>query len=310
MPNFVAAFPVIPLMKILFTLMQITIGVLALQGAFLEHLVLLQQAAVYLQTGDKTENSANEFRFIEIRTEAQLAQCDALVIPGGESTTISLVAAQSGLFEHLRNFVKYGLPTQGVFGYKLIGVRVERKPTWGTCAGLILLAEEANRLKRNGQGLVGGLDVRVGRNHFGRQLESFQADLDLPFLNDLNMGTKPFPGVFIRSPIVEEVLCNAGKVRNDEQKVDGTVVASPIPPRKGAWAEPNGNVEIIGQLTSRSRGTKEQMGVEVAAKEDAGDIIAVRQGNVIGMSFHPELTTDIRIHVWWLKQVASVVRRC
>src|SRR6195952_318650 len=87
--------------------------------------------------------------------------------------------------------------------------RVLRKPTWGTCAGLILLSESANRTKKGGQDLIGGLDVRVNRNHFGRQVESFQADLDLPFLGTHGtVSTDPFPGVFIRAPVVEKILPN------------------------------------------------------------------------------------------------------
>lgn len=86
--------------------MTITVGVLALQGAFLEHLVLLKRAADYLQQHEGVKES---FEFIEVRNAEQLTRCDALIIPGGESTTISLVAAQSGLLEPLREFVKYGL---------------------------------------------------------------------------------------------------------------------------------------------------------------------------------------------------------
>lgn len=80
--------------------MTITVGVLALQGAFLEHLVLLKRAAESLRNSE-------EFAFIEVRNPEELAQCDSLIIPGGESTTISLVAAQSGILEPLRQFVKY-----------------------------------------------------------------------------------------------------------------------------------------------------------------------------------------------------------
>lgn len=80
--------------------MTITVGVLALQGAFLEHLVLLRKAAASLAKSE-------DFTFIEVRNPAELARCDSLIIPGGESTTISLVAAQSGILEPLRQFVKY-----------------------------------------------------------------------------------------------------------------------------------------------------------------------------------------------------------
>ena len=87
--------------------MKTTVGVLALQGAFLEHLILLQKAAGFIaKLRDKELTST--FDFIEVRTPQQLSLCDALIIPGGESTTISLVAADSGLLEPLRDFVKYG----------------------------------------------------------------------------------------------------------------------------------------------------------------------------------------------------------
>lgn len=87
--------------------MPVTVGVLALQGAFLEHLILLKRAADYLQQHEGVKES---FNFIEVRNAEQLARCDALIIPGGESTTISFVAAQSGLLEPLREFVKYAMP--------------------------------------------------------------------------------------------------------------------------------------------------------------------------------------------------------
>jgi 5'-phosphate synthase pdxT subunit len=112
---------------------EITIGVLALQGAFSEHIQLLHQAATYIDS-EPSSSPKRTWQFLEVRTPAQLSQCCALILPGGESTTISLVAARSGILEPLREFVK-----------------VERKPTWGTCAGLILLAESANRTKHTGQ---------------------------------------------------------------------------------------------------------------------------------------------------------------
>ena len=87
--------------------MILTVGVLALQGAFLEHLKLLRKAADEIVTARLWEEHTQEFSFVEVRTELQLSLCDALVIPGGESTTISLVAAQSDLLEPLRDFVKY-----------------------------------------------------------------------------------------------------------------------------------------------------------------------------------------------------------
>lgn len=89
-------------------MMNVTVGVLALQGGFYEHLDLLKKAAEHIQSSGKPSSSAT-FCFIEVRTPEQLSQCDALIIPGGESTTISFVAAQSGLLEPLRDFVKYAL---------------------------------------------------------------------------------------------------------------------------------------------------------------------------------------------------------
>lgn len=205
--------------------MALTVGVLALQGGFAEHTRLVRAATAQLPAAVAPA---------EVRTPADLARCDALIIPGGESTAMALVAARSGLLDPLRHFVT-----------------VLRKPTWGTCAGLILLAESANAAK-GGQDLVGGLAVRVYRNYFGRQTESFEAPLALPFLG---RGAAPFPGVFIRAPVVEAVL------------------------------DPDA-VEVLATLP----------GAET-------DVVAVRQANVLGTSFHPELTADVRIHVWWLREM-------
>ncbi|RMY04788.1 hypothetical protein D0867_10234, partial [Hortaea werneckii] len=125
------------------TAARLTIGVLALQGAFIEHIKLLELAAadfVHQHPQDQQQQPIT-FSFIEVRNPAALATCDALIIPGGESTSISLIAERTALLEPLRDFVK-----------------LARKPVWGTCAGLILLAEEANRSKATGQQLIGGLD--------------------------------------------------------------------------------------------------------------------------------------------------------
>ncbi|KAG5919108.1 hypothetical protein E4U61_001172 [Claviceps capensis] len=225
----------------------ITIGVLALQGGFIEHINLVRAAAAQLHLNVTT---------LEVRTAEELARCDGLIIPGGESTTISFVAAQSGLLEPLRDYVK-----------------TQKRPVWGTCAGLILLSNEANATKKNGQELIGGLGVRVHRNHFGRQIESFEAGMDLPFLGE---GSSPFPGVFIRAPVVEEILSASGSASD---------------------------VEVLAKLPGRVDRMK--AGVSQAnTSNDAGDIIAVRQGNILGTSFHPELTNDARIHAWWLKSIA------
>lgn len=257
----------------------ITIGVLALQGAFAEHITLLHHAS---------SSIPHPISIIEVRTPQQLESCDALIIPGGESTAISLVAERSGLLEPLRHFVKF-----------------QRRPTWGTCAGLILLAESANRTKKGGQELIGGIDVRVNRNHFGRQTESFQALLDLPFLG---ANEDKFRAVFIRAPIVEHLLPSIPGAKADEAELPGTVIAPSQPLASGRQP-----VEVMAKLEGRGaavRMKEQEAGDEEALKRldsEAGDIVAVRQGNVFGTSFHPELTGDERLHVWWLKQVMEAM---
>ena len=144
-----------------------TIGVLALQGAFVEHIHLLRSLGVVA---------------IAVRKPEQLANLDGLIIPGGESTTMGLIAERWGFVEPLRQWVHSG------------------RPTWGTCAGMILLAERATGQKQGGQPLLGGLRVTVNRNYFGRQTDSFETMLAVP-----HFGDHPFPAVFIRAPAITEV---------------------------------------------------------------------------------------------------------
>jgi pyridoxal 5'-phosphate synthase pdxT subunit len=138
------------------------VGVLALQGDFREHLALLNDL------GSEA---------IRVKTPADLESVDALVIPGGESTTIGKMAVRFGLMESLQTAVESDLPV------------------YGTCAGLILLADS---LTDGDQPLIGGLDVVVRRNAFGRQNESFEADLLVTGMND------EFHAVFIRAPWIEK----------------------------------------------------------------------------------------------------------
>lgn len=145
---------------------NICIGVLALQGAFREHMRMLEAIGVEPR---------------EIRRAEELEGCSGLIIPGGESTAIALVAERWGLVEPLRRWVRDG------------------KPTFGTCAGMILLAERAEGQKRGGQSLIGGLDVLVNRNYFGRQVHSFEARLQADVL-----GEEPIPAIFIRAPAVTD----------------------------------------------------------------------------------------------------------
>ncbi|KAM0177525.1 hypothetical protein ACHAPF_004109 [Botrytis cinerea] len=303
---------------------KVTVGVLALQGAFNEHIQCLRSASEILATKSKSKSKSTskdpkgdfsvEYKFIEVRNEAELNSCDALIIPGGESTAISLVAQRSGLLEPLRSYVKY-----------------HRYPTWGTCAGLILLAESANRTKAGGQELIGGLDVRVNRNHFGRQVESFSANLDLPFLSSLNSTSSdldptstsltaqeteekpaPFSAIFIRAPIVEKLLPHVPGAQISESTLDSTVIAPSVPIDSKSIPNPDtilsAPVEILATLPGRT--THSNPEIQESLNSEAGDIVAVRQANVFGTSFHPELTGDARIHAWWLEQVVEdVVKR-
>lgn len=134
-----------------------------------------------------------------------------------------------------------------------------------------MLASAASATKQGGQELIGGLDVKVLRNRYGTQIQSFVGDLRLPFLEE----EKPFRGVFIRAPVVEEIITSSSSA-SEKQRAE--------------------QVEILGTYP-KPQGTGK-----------GEDIVAVRQGNVFGTSFHPELTDDVRIHVWWLKQVVEELR--
>jgi len=146
--------------------MTTTIGILALQGAFAEHGAMIRALGAVA---------------VEVRKPAQLDGLDGLILPGGESTTMGLIAERQGMAPPLRAWVHGG------------------RPTWGTCAGMILLADRVTDQKAGGQPLIGGLDVTVNRNYFGRQSESFEALLNAP-----QLGATPFRAVFIRAPAIVE----------------------------------------------------------------------------------------------------------
>ncbi|KAL4067154.1 PdxT/SNO family [Scleroderma yunnanense] len=148
---------------------KLTVGILALQGAFAEHQTALQKVA-----------SARKITVCLVRTPDDLQKCDALIIPGGESTTIALLAKLAGLLEPLRQFSK-------------------EKPIWGTCAGAILLAQVVENTKKGGQDLLGSMSITVARNGWGSQVESFEAPLSV---DGLRNSEKPFTGVFIRAPVI------------------------------------------------------------------------------------------------------------
>jgi 5'-phosphate synthase pdxT subunit len=186
-----------------------TIGVLALQGDVAEHLRALQ---------------ALDAHTVKVLSPEQIDALDGLVVPGGESTTMSKLAVRYGLLEPLRKRVAAGMPA------------------YGTCAGMIMLADRILGGTADQQ-TVGGIDMTVRRNAFGRQSESFEAAVDIDGLEG-----DPFDAVFIRAPWVESV---------------------------------GPGVEVLGA---------------VPGPDEAGRIVAVRQGGLLATSFHPELTGDTRIH--------------
>ncbi|VVT46082.1 uncharacterized protein SAPINGB_P001037 [Magnusiomyces paraingens] len=276
---------------------NVTIGVLALQGAFAEHVEHLKQAALTLQKHSMGENGSirgASIRVIEVRTAEELSICEGLVIPGGESTAISLVAERTGMLEPLRAYV-HELVHQGQPGEER--VLSQGRAVWGTCAGLILVASEAGGCPARGQEILGGLDVKVSRNHFGSQLDSFIAPLEMPILKELGSENgAPFEGVFIRAPVVDAVNISTAKptlfglgekkkaIERDIEK--SLVVQAPNP--SAEWVEfvANNPVEVLTTL--------ERAGGELC--------VAVRQGRTLGTSFHPELTSDSRLHQWWIQK--------
>lgn len=190
------------------------VGVLALQGDFREHANVLRGLGAEVSL---------------VRRPEELASVDGLVIPGGESSVMDKLARTFGLAEPLKDAIRSGLPV------------------YGTCAGLIMLANSIVDGIR-GQQSLGGLDVAVRRNAFGSQGDSFETDLNIPAL-----GKHPLHAVFIRAPIVESV---------------------------GPKASP------------------------LAALAD-GRVVAVEQGNLLGTSFHPEVTGDTRFHQYFLDKIRA-----
>ncbi len=187
------------------------IGILSLQGAFAEHAASLQKLGV---------------ETLAIRLPQDLEDVDGLIIPGGESTTISQLAINYDLMKILKKLAQNGFPM------------------FGTCAGLILLARSISDSKIE---TIGAMDIKVKRNGFGRQIDSFETSLTIPVL-----GKIPFPAIFIRAPIIEEA---------------------------------NSTVEILARLPN-------------------GTPVAARQGNLLVSAFHPELSSDLRFHAYFLDIVS------
>jgi 5'-phosphate synthase pdxT subunit len=161
------------------------IGVLALQGDFAEHLTMLQRL--------ETDSS-------EVRLPEHLEGLDGLIIPGGESTTIGKLAKDYGLIDPLKEFGR-------------------KKAIWGTCAGAIFLSRDARRQ----QPLLELMDITVERNAFGRQVASFETDLDVPVLQKVDPENRPYHAVFIRAPLIQSVQADTQVLASLE---DGRIVAA------------------------------------------------------------------------------------
>lgn len=193
------------------------IGVLALQGDFREHINSLSDCGV---------------NAVPVKTKEEILEVDGLVIPGGESTTIAKLARSFNLFDLIKKRIADGMPT------------------YGSCAGMILLADRVEDAIV-GQESFGGIDMTVRRNAFGRQVDSFETDLKFEGITQPSIRA-----VFIRAPWVESV---------------------------GA------HVQILAEVNID--GSKHP--------------VAVRQGNLLATSFHPELTGDNRIHKFFVEQICT-----
>lgn len=232
---------------------------------------------------------------LPVKTPTELARCDALIIPGGESTTITLLAKLSGLLEPLRDFVK-------------------TKSVWGTCAGAILLSKEVTGIKKGGQEVLGGVDIKVGRNGWGSQMESFEAEMTV---DGMRNQEEPFKGVFIRAPVRFFGGELFGEVYDYLTLPTAQVVLALMPTTPSQE-----NVEVIARLTDwvppspvsspyaspkSNRGTvlpTPPNELETTPAEDPRLIVALRQGRHLVTTFHPELTRDDRFHELFVREFA------
>ncbi len=197
--------------------MSLNLGVLSIQGDVLENILSLKSALDALDI-DGTVTS--------VKTPDELSKIDGLIIPGGESTTIGQLSMVNGLLKILKEKIEQGMPVLGI------------------CAGMILLSKTVQDkvVGKINQPLLNILDIKLERNSFGRQRESFESDICLN-----SIGIPSFNGIFIRAPSISDV---------------------------------GSNVEILSKFNEK--------------------IIAVKKNNVIGVAFHPELTSDISLHKYFV----------
>ena len=199
---------------------SLTVGVLSIQGDVHENILSLNAAIDDLKIDAKA---------VEVKTPDEISSLDGLIIPGGESTTIGHLSLANDSLKVLKEKIENGMPTLGI------------------CAGMIMLSKTASdrTVGKTNQPLLEILDITLERNSFGRQKQSFEADVSLDSIN-----IPKFNGVFIRAPSVSEV---------------------------------GSDVEILAKFNEK--------------------IVAVKKGNVIGISFHPELTQDVSLHKYFVSMV-------
>ena len=197
--------------------MSLTVGVLSIQGDVHENILSLNAAIDDLEIDAKA---------VEVKTPDEISSLDGLIIPGGESTTIGHLSLANGSLKVLKEKIENGMPTLGI------------------CAGMIMLSKTASdrTVGKTNQPLLEILDITLERNSFGRQKQSFEADVSLDSIN-----ISKFNGVFIRAPSVSNV---------------------------------GSDVEVLSKFNEK--------------------IVAVKKGNVIGTSFHPELTSDVSLHKYFV----------
>jgi len=204
--------------------MSLTVGVLSIQGDVHENLLSAKTAI---------DELGIDIKVIEVKTPDEISSLDGLIIPGGESTTIGQLSLVNGSLKILKEKIENGMPVLGI------------------CAGMIILSKTANDriVGKTDQPLLDILDIALERNSFGRQKESFEANVSLDSIN-----ISKFNGVFIRAPSISDV---------------------------------GSDVEILSKFNEK--------------------IIAVKKGNIIGTSFHPELTQDISLHKYFVNLVQQQV---
>ena len=198
----------------------INIGILAVQGDVAENILATKMAI---------EELGMEGMVTEVKTPEQISDLDGLVIPGGESTVIGTLSMVNGSLKKIKEKIASGMPVFGI------------------CAGMIMLSKKAKDrvVGEMDQPLLDFLDVKIERNAFGRQKDSFESEISMD-----KIGITKFPGVFIRAPSIIET----GK-----------------------------DVEVLSKFNEK--------------------IIAVKQGNILGTSFHPELTGDISLHKYFVSMI-------